>query len=161
MPYQDENYKRNEDVYAAVVQAFEDLKHEKCASVGSTWNVPVENLKGITLKLVGKDHILISYHSFLMATPEILPHKKAECKKFLDEVAKELKKRFKTNTKKVLTLKKINETDGVEKYSQMYGEVSAVSPLGNPRRVLSTAGKFLVRTGRLYAFDTALKESDE
>ncbi len=161
MAYQDENYKQNENVYDSIVQVFEDLKYEKCASIGNTWNVPVEALKGVTLKLVGKDHILVSYHSFMMSTPEILPHKKAECKKFLDEVAKELKKRFKSKTKKVLTLKKVSENDGIEKYSQMYAETSKSSLGSGPRAVMSAAGKYLVRVGRLYHFDTALKDDAE
>ncbi len=158
MAYKDENYKQGEDVYSSLVQCFEDMKNAKIRSIGSTWNVAVESLKGITLKLVGDCHIQLTYTCFQMANPEILKDTHKDMKKFLDEVIKEMKKGFKSKTKTSIVFKKIQEHEGIEKYSQTFGAVSNASLGNGPRRASSVAGKYLLRCARVYEFSTSLQD---
>lgn len=158
MAYKDENFKQGEDVYSSLVQVFEDMKTAKFRSMGSTWNVAVEALKGITLKLVGDSHIQLTYTCFQMANPEILKDTRREMKKFLDDVVKELKKGFRAKTKTSITFNKTKEYDGVEKYSQHFGAVSNASLGNGPRRASPIAGRYLVRCARVYEFSTSLQD---
>jgi hypothetical protein len=70
----------------------------------------------------------------------------------LQEIEKELKKRFKAETKKTLKLKKVRESRDYEKVSRIGADNSWVMDgvRSNPRDLC--LAKFLVRDRRLYDF---------
>jgi hypothetical protein len=156
MAYADENYKAFKDVYEVVAQVFQELKNDRHGAPG--WNKALAELDGVTMRFLGEDRLELTYHCYEIATPESLALKMRDTPpaKCLDELQKELKKRFKKAAKKALKLKKLKEYEAVEKVSKIQAERSWA--FGDVTRVTSSVGKFLVRAGRVYEFSAALSE---
>jgi hypothetical protein len=150
--YEERNYNRKKSLYDVLAQIMQDLKIEQNGM--HSWNMPVENLKGITSRIIGDGNLEMTYHRFEVCTIEGLAHREDDGKKFLDIVAKELKKRFKKYTGKTLELKKIRDDQGLEKYSRLQADTSWM--LGSSRYGYGArpVGRYLVRNSRIYEFDT-------
>lgn len=152
--YEEKNYNRKKAMYDVLAQCLEDLKIEQNGM--HSWNVPVEQLKGITFRFDGSGQLEMTYHRFEVATIEGMAHKADDGKKFLDTVVKELKKKFRKYTGKALELKKIREDQAIDKYSRVQADTSWM--LGSSRYGYGSrpVGRYLVRDSRIYDFDIEL-----
>lgn len=118
--YQDKAYKQKEDLHSCLAQALEDLKNER--SMNHPWSKPVQELAGITMRRSGNELVELSYHKIIIGLPREVAPAEEEAKKFLDEIASELKKRFKKLSGKPLELKKVGENTNTQKYSRVFSE---------------------------------------
>jgi hypothetical protein len=150
LSYEDKKFNRTKQIYDMLAQSFQDIKHEINGKHG--WNKPVNDLDGITFRMAGSD-IEITYHRYEVTTREGLVRGEGQGFKFIDEVEKELKKKFKELTKKVLKLKKINENEGIEKTSMLQSDRSSLLGYGYGNRMY---GRFLVKSSRVYEVNTKL-----
>lgn len=149
--YEEKNYNRKKAIYDVIAQSLQDIKVEQNGMHG--WNVPVEQLKGITARLIGEGNLEITYHRFEVATIEGMAHRQDDGKKFLDMVVKEVKKKFRKFTGKTLDLKKVREDQAIDKYSRLQADTSWM--LGSSRYGYGSrpVGRYLVRDSRIYSFD--------
>ena len=154
--YADKNYQQKKSIYDCLAQALEDLKYDTVAS-GHKWNIPVEQVKGLTARLLGGEHLEITYHHMETTTVEGLSRLEDFGKDFLKETEKELKKRFKKLTGKALKLKKIKEDRSFEKASRVQADTSWM--LGSSRHGYGQrpVGRYLVRDSRVYEISAALE----
>jgi len=147
--YKDEGYKQKENLYDSIAQAFTNLKAEKSANSSF---IAVENLKGVTLKLINNTLLSLTYHRIEMGTTDSLARNSDEGKNFIKEIEKELKKSFKKLTKKALKLKKEKEDQVTDKYSHVQSDTSWM--VGSSRYGhASQMGRYLVRDTIIYSFD--------
>ena len=149
--YEERNYNRKKAMYDVLAQCLQDLKFEQSGMHG--WNVPVEQLKGITSRFDGSGQLEVTYHRYEVGTIEGMAHRKEDGKKFLDIVVKELKKKFKKHTGKVLELKKIRDDQAIDKQSRLQADTAWM--LGSSRYGYGSrpVGRYLVRDSRIYEFD--------
>lgn len=159
MGYADENYEKSKALYDQVAQVFEDYKYGAVSS-GHTWNMPVQEIKGITMRFRGENLLEITYHRYEVTSVEGLARikQKDEGLTFVEEVAKKLKKEFKSATGKALTLKKVSEDmpPFFEKASRLTAETSWV--LGSSRYGHGSrpVGRYLTRSARTYEFSASV-----
>lgn len=149
--YEDKNYNRKRALYDVIAQILEDLKHEQNGKHG--WNMPVQEMKGVTGRLLGEGCLEITYHRFEVCTIEGLARNEDNGKQFIGSVVKELKKRFKKITGKPLKLDKIREDQAIDKYSRLQADTSWM--LGSSRYGYGSrpVGRYLVRNSCVYEFD--------
>jgi len=153
--YADRNYQQKKNLYDSIAQAFQDMKYGVVHTANS-WNVPVEQLKGVTMRMVG-DTLEIAYHHYEVTTVEGLARVEDTGKDFLKETEKGIKKRFKELTKKTLNLKKISEDRVIEKASRLQADTSWM--LGSSRYGYGArpVGRYLVRDSRVYEYSAELE----
>ena len=144
--YESEGYKQSKNLYDSIVQAFINFKAEKGANLNF---IAVENLKGVTMKLVSNNMLTLTYHRIENGTTDSLARDVALGANFLKEVESGLKKSFKKLTKKALNLKKVKEDQVTEKYGFMQADTSWV---GSGRYSGGPSGRYLVRDMRVYSF---------
>jgi hypothetical protein len=159
VPYSEKNYKQKEALYDCIAQAFVNLKARKYSN--HRWNVRIEDLNGIQMKLLNREFLSLTYHRIEVGTTDSLARESNKGSEFLREVEKELKKEFKKLTKKALKLKKVKDDQMVEKYSHVSADTSWMvgsSRYGGPGY---NVGKYLVRDTRVYQFDEDLLGDDE
>ena len=156
LSYAERNYQQKKSIYDCIAQAVQDLKYDSVAA-SHRWNLPVEQIRGLTARLMG-ENLEITYHHMEVTTVEGLARLEEFGKSFLSETEKELKKRFKKLTGKVLNLKKIKEDRSFEKASRVQAETSWM--LGSSRHGYGSrpVGRYLVRDSRLYEFSAELEE---
>lgn len=149
--YEERNYNRKKAYYDVIAQVLQDLKVEH-AHHG--WNLPVQEMKGVTSRYLGEGNLEITYHRFEVCTIEGLARNEDNGKKFIEGIVKELKKRFRKVTKKALKLKKIREDQAIDKYSRLQADTSWM--LGSSRYGYGArpVGRYLVRNSCIYEFDT-------
>ncbi len=158
MAFADNNYQQNKALYDILAQVFDTYKNGAVSS-GHSWNQPVQELRGITMRFLGEHHLEITYHRYAVETVEGLARMENDDAgvKFLSEVSKALKKEFKEATGKVLTLKKVKEKPlYFEKVSRLTAESSWMlgsSRYGHGQRPV---GRYLARTGCVYDFSAKL-----
>lgn len=158
MSYADKNYDRSKDLYASLSQVFEDYKHGKVSSQNS-WNQLMHDVNGITMRYLGENLVEFTYHRYETETVEGLERMKNDDPgmKFLANVVKGLKKEFKNDTGKPLTMKKIKEQPvNLEKASRITAETSwmlGASRYGHGSRPV---GRYLVKTSCIYDFSANL-----
>jgi hypothetical protein len=154
--YADKNYQQKKAIYDCLAQALEDLKYDTVAA-GHRWNTPVEQVRGLTARLIGEGNLEITYHHVEVTTVEGLARLEEFGKDFLKETEKELKKRFKKLTGKALKLKKIKEDRSFEKQSRVQADTSWM--LGSSRHGYGNrpVGRYLVRDSRVYDISAALE----
>lgn len=154
LSYEEKNYNRKKAMYDVLAQVLQDIKIEQSGM--HNWNLPVEQLKGITSRFDGSGLLELTYHRLEVATIEGMAHKQEDGKKFLETVVKELKKKFKKYTGKTLELKKIREDQAIDKYSRLQADTSWM--LGSSRYGYGSrpVGRYLVRDSCVYQFDTEM-----
>jgi hypothetical protein len=158
MAYADENYDGKKELYDSIAQCFENYKYGT-VNTASSWNSPVTKIRGITMRLNGNKELLLTYHRYEVTTVEGLERLRHEDTgiEFVAEVAKALKKEFKSLTGKALTLKRIDESPiNFEKASRLSAESSWM--LGSSRygHGARPVGRYLVRTTCVYEFSADL-----
>lgn len=157
--YAEKGYLQSKAIFDSVAQALQDLKYETAAA-GHRWNLPVEQIRGLTARFIGEGSLEITYHHMETTTVEGLARLEEFGKSFLLETERELKKRFKKLTGKALTLKKIKEDRSFEKASLVQADTSWM--LGSSRYGYGArpTGRFLVRDSRVYEFKASLDKTD-
>lgn len=154
--YSDKNYEHKRAIYDVLAQIMSDMKYEMNGSHG--WNMPVEELKGVTLRLIGEESLEITHHRFELATVEELAMKSRDYKPFLNEVERELRKRFEEYTGKKISLKKIDEhLLQAEAYGKFQAETSYIySGKVGHRGGMRPYRRYLMRDKRIYDFSAKL-----
>ena len=142
----DRRYRQEQDYYSSLSQVFEDFKQELNAKNG--WNVPLVDVSGMTLKHVDTDKVVLTYHKIVIGTPEDVMRDDHNSKKCLDDIAREVKKRFKKKTKKTANLKLIKDGKSVEKHSRIYAE--NIPLYGGGVTYGRNMGRYYVAYSRMY-----------
>lgn len=158
MGYADENYEKSRALYDQIAQVFEDYKYGAVSS-GHTWNLPIQEIKGVTMRFRGENLLEITYHRYEVTTVEGMARAKQDNDglKFVEGVVKQLKKEFKEATGKQLALEKVKDMPwSPEKASRLTADTSWM--LGSSRYGHGSrpVGRYLVRSTRVYKFDASL-----
>lgn len=149
--YEDQKFIREDDTLNSLYQCYEDLKFDLNGRHG--WNKLMVDLEGLTMRFVGKDMVEITLHKYEVTTPALLAFREDTGKQFLDEVAKEFKKRFKDKTKKALKMTKKNESITHEKTARFLADNSWVLDGRRSNFGDQCMGEFLIRYTRLYKIE--------
>src|SRR3990167_3108272 len=147
----DKRFLREQDVYSCIAQSFEDFKEELNSQ--HSWNIPLDETDGMSIKYVGENMLVVNYHKIKVGRQEDVILDEDVSKKKIDEIAKEVKKRFKKYSKKTLDLKKVKENRSVEKYSRVYAE--NVPLFGGGYGYGQNIGRFYIINSRFYEFTTS------
>jgi len=147
--YGDKNYQQKKELYDILFQVFQDWKYGKVHSQGS-WNIPVNEIEGTTIRLVG-EHLEMTYHHYEVASRDEIQmmNNTKDGQRFIDEMMKALKKEFKKVTEKPLTIKKIKDYQDLDKVSKISAESSWLYSSGNNNRAV---GRYLIRDTATYEF---------
>lgn len=167
LSYSDKNYQRKKAIYDVLAQSLQDIKYGTSHSVlsagnslhaGTGWNQSVNEVQGVTLRFLGEEHISLCYHHIETATVEQLARMNLteDGQRFLKEVEKELKKKFKKYTGKTLKLKQVKKDQSVERYGRVTAETSWM--LGSNRNGYGNrpVGRYVVVDSSVYEFSTDL-----
>lgn len=136
-------YNQKFDLNSCLHQAFQNLKEERNQG---PWTI-IEELKGVTMRRQGTDSFAISYHKYFTGHPQDAKNYKQDAEKFLNEILKELKKHFKKLSGKVLEVKKIDESNTIDKTNPLYAEHQS---LYGSTVYGGVIGKFLLSYNRTY-----------
>ena len=147
----DKRFVRDEDVYSCIAQSFEDFKQDLNSQ--HSWNIPIDEADGMSIKYVGENMLVVNYHTIKTCRQEEVVSDEDISKKKLDEIVKEIKKRFKKYSKKALDLKKVKESRSVEKHSRVYAE--NVPLFGGGYGYGQNIGRFYIINSRVYEFTTS------
>src|SRR3990167_9340938 len=147
----DKRFVRDEDVYSCIAQSFEDFKQDLNSQ--HSWNIPIDEADGMSIKYVGENMLVVNYHTIKTCRQEEVVSDEDISKKKLDEIVKEIKKRFKKYNKKALDLKKVKESRSVEKHSRVYAE--NVPLFGGGYGYGQNIGRFYIINSRVYEFTTS------
>ena len=147
----DKRFVRDEDVYSCIAQSFEDFKQDLNSQ--HSWNIPIDEADGMSIKYVGENMLVVNYHTIKTCRQEEVISDEDISKKKLDEIVKEIKKRFKKYSKKALDLKKVKESRSVEKHSRVYAE--NVPLFGGGYGYGQNIGRFYIINSRVYEFTTS------
>lgn len=159
MAFADNNYQQNKVLYDTLAQVFDTYKYGVSSS-GHSWNQPMEELRGVTMRLLGDSNVELTYHRYVVETVEGLERMRSQedpGMKFLKSVVSELKKEFKNATGKALALKMSKEKPlHFEKVSRLTAESSWM--LGSNRYGAGARplGRYLVRTSCVYDLSSEL-----
>lgn len=148
---EDRQYIQKKNIYDSIAQAFSDLKWDLKSN--HPWNVPVEKLNGIEIKFLNEGKILLVSQRIETGTLDVIEKLKQEGSDFLLEFEKQLKKKYKQNTKKALDIKKVGQDQNVEHLSIVQATTSWLFGPGYVRPV----GRFLIKDLRVY--DIGLEDS--
>ena len=154
--YADKNYQQKKALFDVIYQCVEDVKYE-ISNTGNTWNLPVEHMKGVTVRIRDGQLLEVTYHRYEVTTVEGLARLGDDGKKFIKDVTKEIKKRFKKYTGKSLTLKEHESPNpAFEKHSRLTAETSWL--LGSSRygHGARPVGRYLVKDIIVYNFSAEL-----
>jgi hypothetical protein len=142
LSYEDKKYEQGSSLVASLQQAFVDLKYDK--EKIKSWNMPIADLSGCTLKIVNDSELCLTYHRVEVGSMDEIARLQFAGKKYLKEVEKELKSKFKKLTGKTLELKKKSEDQNFEKYQHVRLDSS-------DRRSI---GKYFVKDTILYTYSS-------
>lgn len=152
--YSEKNYQQKRSIYDSIAQCIDEMKYNETNGVG--WNRALEEMKSVTARFIGNENLELTYHRFEMTTIEGLSRMEDDGKRFLAEVEKELKRRFKEKTGKALKLKMLKADQSNEKYSQLQSDNSWM--VGSSRHGGgSPIGRFLIRDSQVYSFSAKLE----
>jgi hypothetical protein len=153
--YEDKKYIRTADLYPMIEQSHQDIRHERSGTHG--WNKPVHEMEGVTLRHLGGNRVQITYMRYEMMTREQILRQEGDGFKLVDEYVKELKKKFRENTKKAINFKKVKDSqnESYEKVSAIFAPTSRFGSFNQTNRPVS---RILIRNTVVYDFDTSLGE---
>lgn len=154
VPYEDRNFAQKKSIYSSLAQCISDLKYDR--SGRHQWNLAIDKLDGVTIKLLDDENFSLTYYRVETGTVETLARGSNEGLAFLKEIEKDLKKRFKKLTGKTLDLKKVKEDHNLEKISRLSGETSWMLGSSKYGYGARPVGRFAVRDTIVYAFDPEL-----
>ena len=127
--YEDKKFDRGDSLVSSLQQAFNDLKYDR--EKVKSWNMPVCNLEGVTMKILNNTELCLTYHRVEVGSIESMQSLKTGGIKFLKEVEKEIKSRFKKLTGKSLELKKQKEDQNFEQYGRLQADTGyKIRPIG-------------------------------
>lgn len=152
LSYEDKKFEQGNSMIDCLQQAFIDFKHDK--EKIKSWNMPIAALDGVTLKIVNYNTVCMTYHRVEVGTIESVTPLKDSGKKFLKEVEKELKSRFKKLTGSILELKKLKEDQDIEQYQRMQSDTSWMVGSSRHSHVTRPVAKFFVRDTVYFTFDS-------
>jgi hypothetical protein len=140
--YADKNYQRKKALYDILAQSLENIKYGASSS-GHRWNKPVQEVQGITIRLIGTEHLQLTYHRYEIGTLDemMMREQNENGLSFIKEVEKALKKEFKSISGKTLDLKRVEHKSSPEHVSSYATRPHA---------------RFLVRDSALYEFSATL-----
>jgi hypothetical protein len=147
LSYEDKKFDQGNSLVNSLMQAFVDFKHDK--EKIKTWNMPISNLEGVTMKILNDKNFCLTYHRVEVGSIESMFELQTNGKKFLKEVEKELKARFKKLTGKAIEFKKTKEDQDFEQFSRMQSDRSSYGSGGRNRSIC----KFFVRDTVNYSFE--------
>jgi hypothetical protein len=153
--YEERNYEQKQCIYDSLAQCIQDLKYGEVVTANK-WNALAEKIKGFTSRLVGNEHVELTYHHIEVTTVEGLARMEDDGKDFIKEAVKELKKIFKKKTGKALNMKEIKYDRSLEKMSQLQGERNWL--LGGGPYGARPVGRYLVRDSVVYSFNCDVLE---
>jgi len=144
--YADKSYQERKSIFDVLAQCMDELKYGE-VHTARAWNMLVEEINGVTISFVGEGNVQLIYHRYQTGTVEEIAKSKVDDdgQKFLKEVVKELKKKFKSKTGKALTMKEQQTDRYIDKVSRLAAETSWVMGY-NSRPV----GRFLIRDVAFY-----------
>lgn len=156
--YEDRKYEQKENLYDALAQVMEDVKEENRAS--SKWNTPVQEIEGITYKLLSTGLVEILFHRYEVGTVETIGRNENHGKQFIGKFVERVKKSFKKKTGETLLMKEVeleaNKKDIIEKTSKVEGErtwILGANLYGLGQRPV---GRYLIRTSCVYEVESQL-----
>jgi hypothetical protein len=140
-----ENFMKNHDYRAVVMQCVEDVKHMHAKDM--RWNVLLEKMQGVSTRFIGDDKFEICYLHYEVATLDDLARAEIQedGKKFVKEFLGEIKKQFKEITGKTLSAKEKSFDINHEKVSRLSAETSYLVSASSRGWGHHPVGKFLVR----------------
>jgi SMC interacting uncharacterized protein involved in chromosome segregation len=147
LSYEDKKFEQGNSLVASLQQAFVDFKSDK--EKIKSWNMPIADLNGVTLKILNNSEMCLTWTRVEVGSIEQMATIENNAKKFLKEVEKELKARFKKLTGKSLEVKKKKEDRMFEKYQSLYADTSWM--LGYGRAPIA---KFFVRDTIHYTYSS-------
>ncbi len=147
LSYEDKKFDQGNSLVDSLMQAFVDFKHDK--EKIKSWNMPITQLEGVTMKILNDKNVCLTYHRVEVGSIESMYELQTNGKKFLKEVEKELKARFKKLTGKTIELKKTKEDQDFEQFSRMQSDRSSYGSGGRNRSIC----KFFVRDTVTYSFE--------
>lgn len=155
--YADKNYQQKKALYDVLAQVFQDWKYG-VVHTNNSWSLPVQEIQGATLRLVGEGHLELTYHHYEVTTVEGLARQNLtkDGQRFIDEMMKSLRKEFEEVTGKQLKVKKIKEDQALDKTSRISAETSWM--LGSSRYGFGArpVGRYLVRDSAVFEFSANL-----
>ena len=159
VPYSEKNYQRKREIYDVIAQCIEDIRYGTIHSAQG-WNMLAERVKGITSKFLGEEHLQITYHRYEVGTVEELARIEIDKdgEKFIGEIIKELKRKFKQCTGKALTVKEVKVDQGLEKVSRLSAESSFLLSSSHRGSAGRPIGRYLIRTSVVYEFSANLEK---
>jgi alpha-galactosidase/6-phospho-beta-glucosidase family protein len=158
MAYADENYVQKKNLYDVLSQVFENYKYG-ATSIGHSWNQPLDQVRGVTMRYLGENLLELTYHRYEVTTVEGLERMKRDNdgEKFVTEVVKQLKKEFKSETGKDLTMKKVKgKPIYFEKAGRVSGEKSFLYSSTTYGHGARAVGRYLAKTSCIYDFSAKL-----
>jgi len=135
--YEEKKYEQKDFLYDSLAQAFANYKYEYSSS--GVWDKL--GIHGVSFKMLDATHFSLTCHMIDIGTEQDLYRHKDDGIKFIKEIEKELKKKFKQLTKKNISFKKEKDDYSVEKFSVL--DMYSTRPVG----------KFLVRTSIVYSVE--------
>jgi len=165
LSYGDKNYQKKKSMYDVLAQVLEDLKYGTSHSVagqnalhgGTAWNKPVQELEGVTMRLMNNEYLSLTHHRYETTTHEGLSHL-PDGSDVLRELSKELKKGFKNYTGKALKLKEVKSDRNFENHQVVQADTSWM--MGSSRYGYGGRGlsRYLIRDSCVYEFSAKLDE---
>lgn len=161
LSYEERSY-NNKDfkpIHDCLAQAFQDVKYGEVGNKMTEdlygrggWNRAADELKGITMRLIGSNCVQFTYHRIQTGSLYDIERALVEesGKKFLNEVSNAVKKQYKKIKGEKLDLKKKKYDYEIEKYSVIQPEISHLS-----WRVGQIVARYLVKESCVYEINGA------
>jgi len=143
------NYVWGKNHYDTLATVFSHLKTEINGRHG--WNRPIEQLDGLTITFLGPNMVKINHAKYVVAAPHVMSKKELpEAKEFLDNLVKELAKKYKTVANTPITFKLQEEQQDTQLYSKLTADRSWA--LGGSYG--TAVGRYMLTTSRIYSVKT-------
>lgn len=140
------NYEWGKNHYDVLETVFQRLKTDVNGRHG--WNRPIEQLDGLTMSFLGPNMIKVTHAKYVVASPYVMNMKeKTEATAFLDNMMKELAKKYQDASGANLRLKLQQEQQDIQLYSKLSADRSwALGSFYGP-----AVGRYMVTTSRVYS----------
>ena len=155
--YADKNYQQKKALYDVLHQVFQDWKYG-VVHTNKSWSLPVEEIQGATLRMIGEDLIELTYHHYEVTTVEGLARMELtkDGQRFINSMMKELQKAFEKTTGSKLKVNKVDEGQGLDKASRVQADTSWMLGSNKHGYGARPVGRYLVRDTAVYEFSANL-----
>ena len=138
-------YKMTDHHYDTLMNVFNEVKRDINNNYG--WNRPVEQLDGCMMSNLGQNTIKLSHAKYVVSSRYALEKRdKSGAKEFLDNVAKQMAKRYQEVAGTSVNFSLVEERQDVEAVSKYTPDQSWA--LGSVQGVM--VGKYNITTSRIY-----------